>query len=94
VLTPEKLPILETEKAVRVLEEHRVPVAGLVVNRVLPKEPLGDFLESRRAQEGEYLARIDALFKGTPIIRVPLLPTDVQGIAGLREVARHLGNDP
>jgi len=90
VLIPEKLPILESAKALEVLRSHDVPVAGVVVNRVLPNEPLGDFLESRRAQEAEYLTRIDRDFRGLPRVRIPLLPSDVQGLASLREVARHL----
>src|SRR5690606_1668435 len=48
VLIPERLPILETRKALDALERFDVPVAGMVVNRVLPKVPLGDFLEQRR----------------------------------------------
>lgn len=96
VLIPEKLPILETGKALAVLQEHRVPVAGLVVNRVLPDGPLGEFLESRRKQENEYLARIDRLFPGITKVRVPLLRRDVVGIESLRGVASYLrtGGEP
>lgn len=90
VLIPEKLPILETEKALAILAEHRVPVAGLVVNRVLPDAPLGEFLESRRDQEREYLARIDRLFPDFTRVRVPLLSRDVEGIDSLRKVVEHL----
>ena len=90
VLIPEKLPILETEKALKVLGEHRVPVAGLVVNRVLPESALGEFLESRRQQEGEYLTRIDRSFSKFPRVRVPLLHRDVEGAESLREIAAHL----
>ena len=90
VLIPEKLPILESEKAMAALTRHDVPVAGVVVNRVLPDQPLGDFLESRRGQEAEYLARIEKSFGGRPLVRVPLLPRDVDGLAGLRQVGRHL----
>jgi arsenite-transporting ATPase len=90
VLIPEKLPILESEKTLAVLRRHRVPVAGLVVNRVLPDQPLGDFLESRRGQESEYLERVDDSFADLPRVRVPLLSRDVQGLESLREVARYL----
>ena len=90
VLVPEKLPILESEKARDVLRAHRVPIAGVVVNRVLPASPLGDFLERRRGQEQEYLARIDRGFADLPRIRVPLLARDVQGVDSLREVGAHL----
>jgi len=91
VLIPEKLPILESEKALKVLRKHDVPVAGVVVNRVLPETSLGSFLESRRGQEAEYLAWIDRSFGDLPRVRVPLLPRDVDGLESLREVAGHLG---
>lgn len=91
VLIPEKLPILETRSALAVLREHRVPVVGLVVNRVLPPGPLGDFLEARRAQEEAYLARIDREFAELPRVRVPLQPRDVEGLEGLRIIGRALG---
>lgn len=90
VLIPEKLPILETGSAVGVLREHRVPLLGLVVNRVLPAGPLGDFLEARRAQEESYLRRIDTTFPDLPQLRIPLQPRDVEGLDGLREVGRTL----
>jgi arsenite-transporting ATPase len=63
---------------------------GLVVNRVLPEGPLGDFLESRRAQEAEYLDLVDRRFGGLVRVRVPLLSRDVQGMESLREVGRYL----
>src|SRR5690606_4454650 len=77
VLNPEKLPIAESRKAVASLKEFDVLVLGLVVNRVLPDEPLGDFLEQRRAQESVYLGTIDEAFHDLDRIRVPLLPHDV-----------------
>jgi arsenite/tail-anchored protein-transporting ATPase len=90
VMIPEKLPILESRRALEALRSHRVPVAGVVVNRVLPREPLGEFLESRRGQEGDYLERIDREFRDLPRVRIPLLPRDVEGLEGLREVGPHL----
>jgi arsenite-transporting ATPase len=90
VLIPEKLPILESEKALDVLRRHKVPVAGVVVNRVLPETPLGDFLESRRDQEAEYLARIQSGLSGLPHVHVPLLSRDPEGLEGLREVGAYL----
>ena len=91
VLIPEKLPILESAKALEVLRRHQVPVAGLVVNRVLPERSLGEFLESRRAQEGEYLARIEREFASLPRVKIPLLPRDVAGLDGVRSVCAQLG---
>ena len=91
VLIPEKLPILESEKTLKVLKQHKVPVAGMVVNRTLPNnQALGEFLESRRSQEAKYLQQIEKAFPKLPRVQIPLLSRDVQGINALREVAQHL----
>ncbi|MBM6551888.1 ArsA family ATPase [Marinomonas ostreistagni] len=86
VLTPEKLPILETQRAVKALSEESLPLHGLVVNRVLPEEADGEFLQQRRVQEQKYLADIDQTFEQTQF-RVPLMPTDIHGIAALQQTA-------
>lgn len=94
VLIPEKLPILESEKMLKVLKRHKVPVAGVVVNRILPtNQTLGEFLESRRSQEAEYLERVEKAFAKLPRVQIPLLSHDVEGIDALREVAQHLEID-
>ena len=90
VLIPEKLPILESQKAIEALRGHKVPILALVVNRVLPSEPLGEFLEQRRGQEAAYLAQIDQLFPDLDRVYVPLLPHDVVGFPGLRAIADRL----
>jgi arsenite/tail-anchored protein-transporting ATPase len=87
VLIPEKLPVLESRKALEALRRFDVPVLGIVVNRVLPREPLGTFLEQRRAQEGRYLAQIADAFAGLPRADVPLLARDVEGLDALRTIA-------
>lgn len=90
VLIPERLPVLETGKAVEALGRFHVPVAGLVVNRLLPEGPLGEFLEERREQEQHYLRQIEQGFRKLPRVRVPLFSRDVGGLDALRQVGEHL----
>ncbi|MDN6323717.1 MAG: ArsA family ATPase, partial [Halomonas sp.] len=90
VMTPERLPILETDRAVRALEEVHIPVAGTLINRVIPADADGAFLQARREQEASYLARIDSLFARLPRPMLPWLPTDVQGIEVLELLAGKL----
>jgi arsenite-transporting ATPase len=90
VLIPERLPVLETRRAVEALEHFHIPVAGLVVNRVLPEGSLGPFLEARREQERHYLAQIREHLGRLPSVQVPLFTSDVGGLEPLREVARYL----
>jgi len=88
VLNPDKLSILESQKAVEVLARFDVPIAGLIVNRVLPGEASGEFIEARRKQEAEYLEMIDREFARYPRLRIPLLPYDVNGLEALQRVGR------
>ncbi len=90
VMIPERLPILESLKAAESLRGSGVPILGLVVNRVLPEEPLGEFLELRREQEADFLSRIEDGFSGVPKVVLSMLPRDVEGIETLRALGARL----
>ncbi len=90
VITPERLPILETRKAAAALDRSRIPVAAVIVNRVLPPEAEGAFLARRREREVRYLEEIDRAFAALPRLRVPLFDADVQGLDALRRVCAAL----
>lgn len=90
VLIPERLPVVETRRAVDALKRAEIPLAGLVVNRVLPDGPIGEFLEARRTQQSQYLEQIEEQFADMPRVRVPLFARDVGGLEALREVGRYL----
>ena len=90
VLTAEKLPILETHRAIHTLEQFDVPVRGAIVNRVLPEHADGAFLHKRRELEGRYLAEIEQQFHGLATLQIPMLAEDIQGLSSLNEIARHL----
>lgn len=94
VLIPERLPILETGRAVEALRSYGIPVLGVVVNRVLPATADGAFLARRREREAGYLERIDRELAGVPRWRVPLREEDVSGFAALRAIAAHLDDEP
>lgn len=90
VVIPERLPILETRRAVDALERYRIPVTGLVVNRVLPADADGEFLARRREREAGYLAMIEAELGGLERWAVPLREEDVVGVDALRTVGQAL----
>lgn len=91
VLNPERLPIVETEKAIHMLREHNVPVGGIVINRVLPEEiPDHEFFRSRKEQEQEYLKDIAQRFSRVPSLQLPLLDRDVVGEKPLEQIVSHL----
>jgi len=88
VLNAEKLPIEETKKAVAVLEKYKIPIGGLVVNRILPEETKDDFWKKRKELEKEYLKEIGQTFKNKNIIYLPLLNSDIQ-VQVLEKIAQN-----
>jgi arsenite-transporting ATPase len=81
VATPERLPLLETERGVTALGRHGIPIGGVVVNRVR-----GGGEDGRR--DREYAARFRRLFDGYLVHVVPELPGEVHGMDGVEAVVR------
>ena len=90
VLNPDKLSILESKKALDLLERFKVPVTAIVVNRILPREADGQFLQARRLQEEKYREEIDRKFGAFQRVFLPLLSHDVHGTDTLRQIGRLL----
>ena len=90
VLTPERLPLRETERAVRSLEKHGIPVGGIVVNQVLAPGSKDAFHASRHERQGEVLAEIERTFPSLPSCRLALRDRDVVGLEALRAIGREL----
>ncbi len=90
VLTPERLPILETVRAVRALRQFDIPVRGALVNRVIPPEADGEFLARRREREARYLDEIGRELSDLSVLRIPMYAEDIQGLAALEQLATHL----
>lgn len=92
VLNPERLPILETEKAINLLKKHHISIGSLIVNRVLPKDVDGEFLAKRREQEKEYLHEIEIRFSKFNKIYIPMQPTDVTKVDELKKLTRYFSD--
>lgn len=90
VLTPEKLPILETERAVESLRLSQIPVAGAIINRVLPDLEDSAFWAARRERQQRHLEDIQHRLAGLATMRVPLFEDDVQGIEALVQLGDRL----
>ncbi len=77
VLNAEKLPIEETKKAIKMLNQFNIPVDTLVINRIMPDDIGADFWEKKKKQEEEYLLDIEKEFRGKEFIKIPMLDTDM-----------------
>ena len=91
VVVPEEMIILDTEKAAQLFAKFDVPIAGYVVNRVLPAELAGQgipaYLQNRMKMQGRYLEEIDKTFGNQVIARVPELERDVTGLPMIEKLA-------
>ena len=92
VVNADKLSILESRRVAHLLDRFDVRVWGVVVNRVLPEDAEGAFLDARRGQERVYRAEIEREFGHLPRVTVPLLDSDVRGVAALRRIGALLEN--
>lgn len=93
VIVPDRLPILETHRAMSTLSEYGIPVGGLFVNRVLPDASQDVFLQRRKERETAHLAEIERRFGDWPIAYVPLLDSDPVGVESLRDLYARIGPD-
>src|SRR2546426_7932913 len=75
VIVPEQMIILDTQKATQLFSKFDVPIAGYVVNRVLPAELAGQqippYLQNRLQSQNHYLEQIKQTFGDALVGSVP-----------------------
>jgi arsenite-transporting ATPase len=92
VLIPEQMILLDTAKASELFAKYEVPIAGYLVNRVLPAELAEQgapaYLRNRITMQRDQLAQIDRDFGNTVLARIPELERDVTGLPMIERVAQ------
>ena len=91
VVVPEEMALLDTAKAAGMFAQFDVPVAGYVVNRVLPESLLEgnppDYLRNRIDMQRRYLDEIDQTLGENVLAWVPELERDVTGLEMIERMA-------
>jgi arsenite-transporting ATPase len=91
VVVPEAMIITDTAKAAQLFAQFDVPIAGYVVNRVIPHELLGqtipDYLRHRIEMQDRHLAEIRTTFDDQVLALVPELERDVTGLPMIEKLA-------
>lgn len=94
VLVPEEMIILDTKKAAEMFAKFDVPLAGYIVNRVIPvelgQEDIPDYLRNRLEMQKGYLNKIGDVFGKDVLTRVPEFERDVTGLAMIERMASAL----
>ena len=89
---PERLPIEETQSAIKGLDKLGIPVQSLIINQsILPEVIEGNrFLQARAKLQSSYLDEINARFTDIVKAQLPLLDHDVSDLESLRKVGQLL----
>jgi arsenite-transporting ATPase len=92
VVVPEEMIILDTQKAAELFAKFDVPIAGYIVNRVLPAD-LGTqnvpaYLKNRLTMQNSYLDKIKVTLGDQVKGFVPEMERDVTGLAMIEKLAK------
>lgn len=91
VLIPEEMIILDTKKAAEMFAKFEVPLAGYIVNRVIPAElaqqDIPEYLRHRLEMQKGYLERIKEVFGAGVLTQVPEFERDITGLPMIARMA-------
>jgi arsenite-transporting ATPase len=94
VLVPEQMIILDTRKAAELFARFDVPIAGYVVNRVLPSElragNIPVYLKNRINMQEKYLGDIRNSLGSQILAYVPEMERDITGLPMIERLAERL----
>jgi arsenite-transporting ATPase len=92
VVVPEEMIIFDTKKAAELFAKFDVPLAGYVVNRILPETLLKEtnvppYLRNRMQMQQGYLAKIEEDLGRQVVAQVPEMERDVTGLDMIRKLS-------
>jgi arsenite-transporting ATPase len=91
VVVPEAMIIDDTQKAAKMFSQFDVPIAGYVVNRVIPHELLGqkipDYLRRRIDMQDRHMGDLRTAFGDQVMAQVPEMERDVTGLPMIEKLA-------
>ncbi len=94
VTLPEALPIAVITRFINWFHEFGIPVGGVIVNMAIDRRVIGEkapeFVLNRVSMQQEHMQTIWDKFDGAVRALVPLLETEVRGVAMLERTSREL----
>jgi arsenite-transporting ATPase len=88
VLNPDRMAVLETERAFTFFSLYGLFVDALFVNRVLPPEVVDPYLDMWKQNQANYRRQIAESYDQIPLFEIPLRRQEVTGIGQLQELAQ------
>ena len=100
VLIPERMAILDTERALEMFDSLGLQMAGLIVNQVYPAELRtaqgagAEFLRNRALMQEKYLDEIKSKFGSKVVAMLPMYPREPRGMDIIARVSEDLMHGP
>ena len=100
VLIPERMAILDTERALQMFDSLGLQMAGLIVNQVYPaelREAKGEaaaFLRNRALMQEKYLDEIKSKFGSKVVAVLPMYPKEPRRMDMIARLAKDLMHGP
>ena len=83
----EKMPILESERALTFMNLYGLNVDALCVNKIIPEKITDPYFEKWKKTQNKYMERIENTFYPLKIFKIFLMEEEVVGIKLLEQVA-------
>lgn len=90
VTNPERMVIKEAKRAYTYLQLYGYNVDGVVINRILPEESVGEAFKYYVESQKKYIAEIEENFNPLPILKVNHQGKEVFGIEQLNQIGTAL----
>ncbi len=91
VVVPEQMIIADTQKAAGLFAQFNVPIAGYIVNRVIPhqllEQNIPEYLRNRIRMQDRHLGDIRSAFDDKVLGLVPEMERDVTGLQMIEKLA-------
>jgi arsenite-transporting ATPase len=89
VANPEALVVNQTRRIFAALADYKLPVNGLIINRVIEQSDSAS-LDKIRVMQKQYLEELGTLAGGRPVATLPLSLTEIRGTKRLQEIGKKL----
>ncbi|NMB77315.1 MAG: TRC40/GET3/ArsA family transport-energizing ATPase [Myxococcales bacterium] len=90
VTIPEAISVLESERTIRQLKDHGIPLGTLFVNMLQPASDTCPHCAARRAIHEREIGRIRAISGEVPVRLVECHPTVIRGLEALAQLGERL----
>ena len=90
VTIPEALGVKQTERIIKDFDTHALPVHHLIVNHCIEQADC-PFHQARKEMQARYIRLLSEQYgKRLHLSFLPLLPTEIKGIEGIKKVSQLL----